>query len=137
LAAADRRGQRPAGGLVVGPLAAVLEERVVLGPGLLDRLAGERLQRRPALALAAGRDVRRRAGPGRDQLADDDVLLEPDQVVLGAVDRGLGEYPGRLLERRRGEEARRVERRLGHPEQDRLGRGRLAALGEDPVVGLL
>ena len=32
---------------------------------------------------------------------------------------------------------RRVERRLRHAEEDRLGRRRLAALGQDPVVGLL
>ena len=74
---------------------------------VFERLAGEGLEGRPALALLAGRDVRRRAGPGRDELADDDVLLEPDQVVLGAVDGGLGEHPGRLLEGRRGEEATR------------------------------
>ena len=58
-------------------------------------------------------------------------------MVLGAVDGGLGEHPGRLLEGRRGEEARRVERRLGHAQQHGLGRRRLAALGQDAVVVLL
>ena len=106
-------------------------------PEVLERLAGEGLEGRPALALLAGRHVRRRARPGRDELADDDVLLEPDQVVLGAVDGGLGEHPGRLLEGRRGEEAGGVERGLGHAQQHGLGRGRLAALGQDAVVVLL
>jgi hypothetical protein len=58
-------------------------------------------------------------------------------VVLGAVDGGLGEHPGRLLEGGRREEAGGVERSLGHAEQDRLGRGRLAALGQDAVVDFL
>ena len=55
-------------------------------------------------------------------------------MVLGAVDGGLGEHPGRLLEGRRGEEAGGVEGRLGDAEQDHLGGGRLAALGQDAVV---
>ena len=116
----------------------VVEERVVLGAELLRQLAaGERLGRPAAVGLAAGGDVGRGTRAGRDELADDDVLLEPDQVVLGAVDRGLGEHPGRLLERRRREEARRVEGGLRHAEQDDLrGRG-LAALGQDAVVRLL
>ena len=76
------------------------------------RPRGLRAPRRRAPRAAArrarsssGRDVRRRARPGRDQLADDHVLLEADQVVLGAVDGGLGQHPGRLLEGGRGEEA--------------------------------
>ncbi len=55
-------------------------------------------------------------------------------MVLGAVDGGLGEHPGRLLEGGRGEEAGGVERGLGHAQQDGLGRGGLAALGQDAVV---
>src|SRR4051812_19334874 len=72
--AGDRRREREAGGLVVGRACRpVLEERVVLGRPVLDRLAGERLDRRAPLPLLAGCDVRRRAGPCGDQLADDDV----------------------------------------------------------------
>ena len=88
---------------------------------IVERLAGERLEGGPALALLARGDVGRRPGPGRDELADDDVLLEPDQVVLGAVDGGLGQHPGRLLEGRRGEEARGVERGLGDARAGRSG----------------
>ena len=76
-------------------------------------------------------------GPGRDELADDHVLLQAEQVVLGAVDRRLGEHPRRLLEAGRRQERARVERRLRDAQQDRLRRRRLAALGEDPVVRLL
>ena len=129
---------RPAASSSAATALPVLEERVVLGLAeAFEGLAGEGLEGRLALALLAGRDVGRRPGPGRDELADDDVLLEPDQVVLGAVDGRLGEHPGRLLEGRRGEERGGVERGLGHAEQHGLGRGRLAALGQDPVVGLL
>src|SRR5207247_4531724 len=120
-----------------GPAIAPLEEGVVGRPTRLERLAGKSLEGRPALALLARGEIRRGAGAGRDELADDDVLLEPDQVILGAVDGRLGEHPGRLLERRRRQEAGGVERGLRDPEQDGLRRGGLAALGQDPVVDLL
>ena len=58
-------------------------------------------------------------------------------MVLGAVDGGLGQHPGRLLEGGGRQEGARVQRRLGDAEQDRLRRGGLAALGQDPVVDLL
>src|SRR4029078_13734631 len=44
--------------------------------------------------------VAHHARTGRDQLADDDVLLETDQVVALAVDGAFGETPGGLAERR-------------------------------------
>src|SRR5262245_59771464 len=44
--------------------------------------------------------VRREARPRRDQAAHDDVLLAPAQVVDRALDRGLGQHPRGLLERR-------------------------------------
>src|SRR4029079_7839310 len=94
------------GGLVValaGP--PVVEERVVLGLAeTLQGLAGEGLEGRLPLSRLAGLDVGRCPGAGRDELADDDVLLEPDQVVLGAIDGRLGQHPGGLLEGRRGKE---------------------------------
>src|SRR2546423_1505120 len=91
-------GDRLGGGR---PRGAPLEERVVLRPAGFDRLARESFDRRPAVALLARCDIRRRTRPGGDELADDDVLLETDQMVLRAVDGGLGEYPGRLPEGRR------------------------------------
>src|SRR4029077_7743809 len=107
----DRRRQRQAGRVVVGrPTLPALEGRVDLATEVFERLAGQGLEGRSPLALLARRHVRRRTRPGWDELADDDVLLEADQVVLGAVDGGLGQHPGRLLEGGSGEEARRVER---------------------------
>src|SRR5256712_6285606 len=47
------------------------------------------------------------AGPRGDELADDDVLLEPEQPVLLAHRRGLGEDARGLLERRGREEGAR------------------------------
>src|SRR5438067_5025346 len=118
-----RRRLGPCGGLHLdlrsGPSVPFLEERVVGLSALGERLAGERLEGGPALTLLARGEVRRGAGAGRDQLADDDVFLEPDQVILGAVDRRLREHPGRLLEGRRGQEAGGVERGLRDAEEDR------------------
>src|SRR4051812_16358180 len=54
------------------------------GAGLLGRLDRD-------VPVAA--DARTR----RDQLADDHVLLEPEQAVALALDRGVGEDLGRLL----------------------------------------
>ena len=75
-------------------------------------------------------------GAGRDQLADDDVLLQAEQVVL-AGDRRLGEHAGGLLEGGRRQEALGVQRGLGDAQQHRLGRRRLTALGQHPAVHLL
>src|SRR5262252_5034475 len=86
----------------------------------IGRVEGQRLVvGRVGLDLA----VPRHAGPGRDELADDHVLLEPDQPVLSALDGGLGENTGRLLERRRRQPRVGGERRLRDPHE--LG----AALG--------
>ena len=43
------------------------------------------------------------SGSGRDELADDDVLLQTDQLVATAIDRRFGQHPSGLLERRRRE----------------------------------
>src|SRR5205807_8981156 len=44
------------------------------------------------------RPVALHARAGRDQLADDHVLLEPEEGVHFALGRRVGEHPGRLLE---------------------------------------
>src|SRR5690606_35805185 len=64
------------------------------------------------------------AGAGRDELADDDVLLQTVEVVGAALDGGLGEHPGRLLERRRRQPRVGGQRRLGdaHDHGTALGR---------------
>ena len=63
--------------------------------------------------------------------------LRPTQAVDLAVDGGLGEDLGGLLERRRRDEALGREARLGDAEEQRLGDGRLPALAEDALVLLL
>src|SRR5881392_3685639 len=83
--------------------------------------------------LAAGREhlhagVVAEARAGRDEPADDDVLLQTAQVVGLAGDGGLGEHARRLLERRRRDEAVRRERRLRDAEEHGLGGGRPLAL---------
>src|SRR5690606_23969477 len=52
------------------------------------------------------------ARTGRDELTDDDVLLEADQRVALALERRLREDAGRLLERRGRQPRLRRERRL-------------------------
>src|SRR5487761_433873 len=76
-------------------------------------------------------------GAGRDELADDHVLLQPAQPIDLAGDRGLGEDTRGLLERGRREPRGGVQRGLDQAEQNRLGRGRLATLGQRARVGLL
>src|SRR5262249_16760334 len=65
------------------------------------------------------------AGASRDQVPDDDVLLQPLQVVARAADGGVGQHPRGFLERGRGDERLRGQRGLGDAEQQRLRRGRL------------
>src|SRR5919204_5091089 len=66
------------------------------------------------------------AGGGRDQLADDHVLLQAEQTVGLALERRVREDLGGLLERRRREERVRRERGLGDAEDDLLVQGLLA-----------
>src|SRR6266851_1936200 len=70
----------------------------------------------------------------RDEMADDDVLLEPQQIVPRAADRRVRQHARGLLERRRRNERLRRQARLGDPQEQRLvGRG-LAALLHDAVL---
>ena len=62
---------------------------------------------------------------GRDQLADDHVLLEAGQPVDLALDRGVGEHLRRLLEGGGREEALRGQRRLGDAQHLLVTRGQL------------
>src|SRR5512146_1419067 len=73
-------------------------------------------------------------GRGRDQLPDDHVLLEPEQAVDLALDRGVREHLRRLLEGGGREERLRRERRLGDAEDERLERRLLALGGSRRVV---
>src|SRR6476620_11496213 len=74
------------------------------------------------------------AGTGRDELADDHVLLQTLQLVAAAVDRRIGQHSRGLLERRRRQPRVGRQRRLRDTHQHRAtGRG-LAALGNHPTV---
>src|SRR6185503_2154342 len=77
--------------------------------------AGERL-RRLDLDRAVALEARRR----RDQLPDDDVLLQAGQAVDLALERGVGQHLGGLLEGGRRQERVRRQRRLGDAEDDLL-----------------
>ena len=75
---------------------------------------------------------RAEAGAGRNQVAEDHVLLEADEVIGAAGERRFGEHLGRFLEAGGRDEAGALHRRLGDAQELR-GRGgplRLGALGE-------
>src|SRR6266702_4805154 len=84
----------------------------------------ERLHRLAARREHLHARVVAEARTGRDEPADDHVLLQTAQVVGFAGDRRLGEHARRLLERRRRDEAVGRERRLRDTEEHGLGRGR-------------
>src|SRR5690606_16971306 len=96
---------------------------------------------RQDLAIPFGRDalqaVHDRTGPGRDQAADDDVLLQTDQIVGLAVHGRLREDAGRLLEGGRGDEGAGVQAGLGDALEHRLCRRRAAILGHHLGIDLL
>src|SRR5438128_10919011 len=73
--------------------------------------------------------IGRHAGAGGDQTAHDDVLLQAAQVVDSTGDRRLSEYARGFLERRRGDERLRRQRRLRNAQQQRRPVRGLAAAG--------
>src|SRR5215468_9360146 len=98
--------------LVVGAEVVVLEADRIAAGGLPERVVryllvggrgrvdgGPRVLGR----LHPDAAVPEHSGAGRDQLADDHVLLQAQQRVRLGVDGGVGEHPGRLLERGRGQ----------------------------------
>src|SRR3954471_6678733 len=93
--------------------------------------AGERLGR-----LDLDRAVALEPGGGRDQLADDHVLLQAREAVDLALERRVREHLGGLLEGGRREERVRGQGRLGDAEDDLLGLGALAAGVDDRLVDL-
>src|SRR5690606_36954637 len=74
---------------------------------------------------------------GRNETADDDVLLEAFEQVGLARDGGLGEDAGRLLEGRGRDEGTSLQRRLGDAKQDRNGLRGLLAIGNELFVELI
>ena len=91
-----------------------------------------RVQRLGAEGVAGFHDldptVTVEAGAGGDEVAHDDVFLEPAQVVHLAQGRRFREDAGGVLERGGGDERIRLQRRLGNAEQHRQALGGLAAL---------
>ena len=77
------------------------------------------------------------AGTSRDELTDDDVLLETYELVATAVDRRIGEHTSGLLEGRGREPRVGGQRRLGDTHQDRTSGCGLATLGDDATVARL
>src|SRR3954447_2684707 len=75
---------------------------------LLRGRTGDRLGRLDLQTPVAAETCRR-----RDQLPDDDVLLQAEQPVGLALERRVGKHLGGLLERRRRQERVRGERGLG------------------------
>ena len=63
-----------------------------------------------------------KAAAGGNELADDDVLLQADEVVDLALDGGIGQHLRGLLEGRGRQEALRGERRLRDAHKDMLSR---------------
>src|SRR5439155_4420278 len=96
--------------------------------GARDRLRWRRRRLEPLRRLDLDLVVAVDPGSRRDEVPDDDVLLEPQEVVPGAPDRRVRQHAGRLLERRRRDERLRGEARLRNAEQQGLAHGGLAAL---------
>src|SRR5215470_5433813 len=87
-----------------------------------------------ALHLLAPRGVGGKPGARWDQSAHDHVFLQATQIILEPAYRGLGEYPGGLLERGGGDERLGGERGLGDAEQHRLQPRRLLAVELRAIV---
>src|SRR5690606_34101407 len=102
----------------------VAEARVELRLGLLGRLD-----------LDLG--VPGKTGTGRDELTDDDVLLEAEERVATTAHRGLGEHARRLLEGGGRQPRVRRERRLRDAHQLGTAGGRLATLRHRATVRVL
>src|SRR5437667_12758350 len=67
-------------------------------------------------------------------MPDDDLLLSPEQIILGPTNRRVGQHAGGFLERRRRNERLRRQARLRDAEQQRLAGRRLAALLDRALV---
>src|SRR5262245_36953574 len=129
--------------VLVGPEVEVLQgDRLAAGAGelvVVGVVAGHGVRRGAGLLGGLHPDVAvpLEAGARRDQLADDDVLLQTAQRVGASVDRRVGEDAGGLLEGGRGQPRLGRERGLGDAHELGTTRGRLAALGDHAPVLLL
>ena len=74
------------------------------------------------------------SGPGGNEVPDDDVLLEPVQVVPGPTNGRIRQHPRRLLEGRRRDEGLGRQAGLRDSEEERLGASRLHRSLDRPLV---
>ncbi len=74
------------------------------------------------------------AGPGRNHVAQDDVLLQAHQQVALAGEGCLGEHLGRLLEGCSRDKRIGGQRGLGDPQEQRQAGCRLATLLAHPLI---
>jgi len=81
--------------------------------------------------------VERHARAGRNQPAQNDVLLQAAQVIHASFQRCFGEHPGRLLEGGGGDEGLAGEGGLGDAQQLRFAGGGGAIFLEGGLVDLL
>src|ERR1039457_5166961 len=142
---ASRLGYLPRGPLPVVGAEVVLLQRDGLTSALAERVArgllvrGRRVHRRPGVLGRLHPDAPVAGHPraGRDELADDDVLLEAEQRVRLGVDGRVGEYPRRLLEGGRRQPRVGSQRRLGDAHEHRPPRRWGAALLHHRAVDIL
>src|SRR5436190_17758898 len=120
LAAEVEAEGREVGSLAVRPDLLECGEQLLLGRRPLEG-GGRHVLARADLDRPVLLQPRRR----RDQLPDDDVLLQAEQPVDLALDRGVGQHLRRLLEGGRRQEGLRRERGLRDAEDERLVRRRL------------
>src|SRR5512143_3135172 len=80
--------------------------------------------------------VRDEAGAGRDQLADDHILLEAEERVRGGTDGRARQHLDGVLERGGGEERVGAEGGLGYAEENFAELSGLLAFREELLVDL-
>src|SRR5687768_5462451 len=108
-----------------------------LRENLRDRRLRENLRlRRKRRALDVHFLIPVHTGSGRNEVTDDDVLLEAHELVPRTANRGVGQNTRRLLEARRRDERLRRETGLGDSEKQRLGHRRRFLLLLRPLVGV-
>ncbi len=69
------------------------------------------------------------------QVSQDHIFLEANEEIALACNGSLSQHLGGLLERSRGDEGIRGERRLGHAQQQSVACGRLAPIATHGLVG--